>query len=173
MRLVAIDIGRKNFAFACSSSLNEDGWCEISMVDVSDLTTGGPNIYRNLISHLNRFRDCWEKTDVILIEQQMNRMNVQATKMSCHVHAYFLNNFPRKIIHEYPATYKTKLLKEKSVPYRERKDFAVRKVLGYYEHHDPVLYDWIMSLPKKDDVADCILMCKTYFISPLYAKNVS
>lgn len=170
MRLAAIDIGRKNFALAYSPCQTDDGWCVINMVDVKDLTLDGPDLYRNLITHLNKFRKIWEDVDVVLIEQQLNRMNVQATKLSCHVHAYFLNQFPSKRVFEYPPTYKTRLLKEKSVPYRERKNFAVRTVLDYYEHADPVLHDWIMTLPKKDDVADCILMCKTFFLSPLYRQ---
>lgn len=175
MKVVAIDIGKRNFAYAGAVLREEEDWPHVFSMGVEDLTIGDSrNIYRNLITYLDTLKHIWEECDIVLIEQQLNMMNIQATKISCHVQAYFMHKYPYKSVMEYPSTYKTRLepgLEGKKTTHRQRKQFAIAKVMDYYQENDPVLYDWIMALRKKDDVSDCILMCKTFVKSSLYEKE--
>lgn len=170
MRIVAFDMGIRNFAFASvdlPDTSRQYHWGDVRHVHVHDLSGG--NIYRNLIGFLDRYRSLWEVTDVVLIEQQLNRMNIQATKLSCHVYSYFLNHHPNKFITEYPSVYKTKFTQfpYKSSSHKERKQYAIQYVMEHYRESDPVLYDWIDMYRKKDDICDCILMCNTFLQTPL------
>lgn len=166
MWIAAFDIGVKNFAFAVV-----DGVDNVYYVDVHDLR-GGFSPYINLISYLDQHERLWEKVDVVLIEQQLYRTNVAATKLSCHLHAYFLHRFPEKKLIEYPSCYKTKYthFDIKSSSHKQRKDYAIQYVLDKCREKDPVLYDWVMTFPKKDDICDCILMCETFYRSPFSAS---
>lgn len=169
INIVAFDIGIKNFAFASTIITPIEDWGYVQNIGINDLTSGEyKNIYKNLVSYLNNFITLWENTDIFLIEQQLNMMNIQATKIACHVYAYFIHFFPSKIIYEYPSTYKTKYFAFFSPLHRDRKRFAIATVLEHYKENDPVLYDWIKNLPKQDDVCDCILMCITFSKSPLF-----
>lgn len=168
MRLAAFDIGIKNFAFAVVSMENE----KIVSMDVCDLR--GQNIYHNLLTYLKQYDYLWETVDVVLIEQQLNRMNIQATKLACHVYAYFLHRHPSKYIYDYPSLYKTKYtcFALENSTHRQRKQYAIQKVLEQYQN-DPVFLDWLSQFPKKDDLCDCILMCKTFPSTPLYRNYLS
>jgi len=178
MRVVAFDMGRKNFAFACvdlpSERLHENTviFGQVIYLETHDLTRDGDDIFRSLIEYLNQHRRLWECADVILVEQQMNALNIHAARLACHVVAYFYNRFPDLPVYEYSASYKTRFLGAKpSLTHRGRKLFAIKTVLDHYAEHDPVAHDWISNLSKKDDVADCILMCATFPISKAFQDH--
>lgn len=162
MIVVAFDIGVKNFAFAIMEDDN------VMYLDVHDLRDGNP--YHNLITYMKQFDHLWKKVDVILIEQQLNRMNIQATKLACHLYAFFLHRHPDTCLFEYPSIYKTKYtdFSHKSSSHKERKQHAIQHVLGEFQEKDPVLFQWISSFRKKDDICDCILMIQTFPLTPLY-----
>lgn len=160
MRVAAFDMGVRHFGFIVMDL--EDGY--VRMLDLHDFSSSA-DVYRDLIHHLHRFDRYWEEVSVVLVEQQMNRHNVQATRMACHVMAFFYHCFPGMRVIEYPSIYKTRLLGGKHLDYKGRKVFAVRTVTTMYEQ-DPVLLDWMDALPKNDDIADCILMCRTFPMSP-------
>lgn len=168
MIVAAFDIGIKNFAFAVLDIHTKEKWGDVLHIDVHDLREG--NIYKNLIAYMKTYDHFWEKVDVVLIEQQLNRMNIQATKLACHLHAYFLHRHPTKPIFEYPSIYKTKYtdFPLQSSTHKQRKEYAIQLVLGYYNENDPVVFHWISSFKKKDDISDCILMANTFIKSPLY-----
>lgn len=164
MIVAAFDMGMRNFAFAV---LDVDG-DRILALDVHDL---GADPFRGLIDYLGRHDVLWEKTDVILIEQQLLRANVQASKLACHVHAYFLHRHPTKPVIDYPSSYKTRLTGLTGpTTHRQRKQHAVQLVLDHYKESDPVAFDWLSSFTKKDDVCDCVLMCTTLTSTPLFRR---
>ena len=167
MIVVAFDIGTKNFAFAVVDVNGED-WGNVLHIDVHDLRDG--DVYKNLISYLTIYHHLWRKAEVVLIEQQLNRMNIKATKLACHLHAYFLHQHPKIPVYEYPSLYKTKYTDcpLRSSTHKQRKEYAIQSVLDHYEEKDPVLFQWISSFPKKDDICDTVLMCNTFLKSPLY-----
>lgn len=172
MRVVAFDMGRRNFAFAEMEVEGRNKPCHIHMFDVHDFGSdiAPMELFRSLIVHLDRFFSVWDRAHVILIEQQLSSLNIQANRLACHVAAYFFHKYPNLRVFEYPASYKTKLFGEQKTKHRERKQFAIQKVRELFEEQDPVAWDWISSFKKKDDVADCILMCVTFPLSPLFGK---
>lgn len=172
MRIVAFDMGKRNFAFAeVDIDPSTQQWGNVITIDVHDFGSKNEHLFRDLILYLDRFQEIWERTDVILIEQQLSSLNIQAARLACHVSAYFFHKHKNVPVFDYPASFKTKLLGEtKKTTHRERKQFAIQKVLDEYSQQDPVLWDWMSCFPKKDDIADCILMCCTFGKSPFYSK---
>lgn len=170
MIVAAFDIGIKNFAFAILDVKNKEEWGDVLHIDVHDLREG--NIYKNLLEYMRKYDHFWEKINVVLIEQQLNRINIQATKLACHLYAYFLHRHPTKPIFEYPSIYKTKYtdFPLQSSTHKQRKEYAIQLVLEYYNENDPVIFQWISSFKKKDDISDCILMANTFIKSPLYRQ---
>lgn len=172
--VVAFDMGVKNFAFAQMeiSNHHHDGepcFGHVLSIDSYNLSADGGNIFRELISYLDSHSEKWEMTDVVLIEQQMNMLNISASRLACHVAAYFYHRFPSLYVSEYPSTIKTQCLgADKRLNHKGRKKFAIDTILSHYKETDPVLIDWISSLRKRDDVADCILMCATFPLSKIY-----
>lgn len=169
--VVAFDMGVKNFAFAQMEipSDHHDGapcFGHVLSIDSYNLSADGGNIFRELISYLDRHSEKWEQTDIVLIEQQMNMLNIHASRLACHVAAYFYHRFPSLYVADYPSTYKTRCLDaDKRLNHKGRKQFAIDTILSHYKEKDPVLFDWIFSLRKRDDVADCVLMCATFPLS--------
>lgn len=165
--VVAIDVGTVNFAIAW---LRDDGRGrpEVGYMSVCDLTGRGANgCFRNLISHLRSIEWIFvEHRPHIIIEKQMqskHRTNVKALKMSQHVLAFFLNRHPDLVVREYPSTQKSRYIGH-GLTYTQRKREAVR-VVSEWLADDPVGLDWFQALPKKDDVADCILMSRCWWSS--------
>lgn len=167
MIVAAFDMGVRNFAFAVMDV--DTG--NVLALDAHDL---GGDCFRNLIVYLKRHDALWDRADVLLIEQQLLRANIQASKLACHVHAYFLHRHPAKTVFHYPATYKTRRTGlTGTTTHRQRKQHAVQTVLRHYEETDPVVLDWVSAFDKKDDICDCLLMCSTFTQSAIYRNACS
>jgi len=184
-----MDMGLRNFAFAevevevevGTVSVSESKtWGHVRRIDVHDLTEEAAawsdsttKLYRGLIVYLDRHQEVWQRADVILVEQQLNRLNIVATKLACHVMAYFLHRFPEKRVVEFPSSYKGRYLKAPpGLSHPQRKQWAIKTVMGIYQDQDPVMYDWILTFPKRDDIADCILMANLFPRTPLFSSVV-
>jgi len=173
MDIVAFDIGTRNFAMAWVRDCPETGQIVryISLIDLTEKTSvpsKGWGVYRRLISHLESmdwiFR---EYRPLVLIEQQMSsrhKSNIQALRLSQHVLAYFLIRYPSLTIVEYSPRLKTNVFGYHEKSYKRRKQWAVDKIARFIEN-DPVTTDWFQQFRKKDDIADCILMCLAYLES--------
>ena len=123
-------------------------------------------IYRSVIMVLDEWKeDLKGLRPVVLIEQQMSgkhKANIKSLRLSQHVLSYFLNRHPSLTVVEFSSRIKTEGVKFGS--YSERKKWAVERVMRGFDHeNDPVAKDWLMQWKKKDDVADCILMCLSYY----------
>lgn len=157
MKIVAFDMGKINFAWAIVDiSTNVIEKFDLVSLD-SDL-----NIYRALHGYLLKIESNFIDCVTILVEQQM-KTNYQALKLSQHVLAFFYLRFPEKKIQEWSANYKTKLFGLEKTTKSKRKQFAIEKVRNYIKN-DPVVSELFETLKKKDDVADCILMCFSFQI---------
>lgn len=157
MRVVAFDMGKKNFAWAVvdiSTNIVE----RFDLVDLDETT----NVYRNLHTYLLQTERAFMDCGVILVEQQM-KTNYHAMKLSQHVMAFFYLRSPEKTILEWSASHKTSAYGLEKTTKSCRKRFAVEKVRELLEN-DPVVTDLFEMLGKKDDVADCILMCFSFAI---------
>lgn len=155
MRIVAFDIGKINFAWAIvdiSSNIVE----RFDLVDINQKSDIYKNVHNYLLGVEHFFKDC----ETILVEQQMTT-NFQALKLSQHVLAFFFIRFPEKQTLEWSACHKTKSFGLQKTTKSRRKQFAVEKVRELIEH-DPVVTEMFEALKKKDDVADCILMCISF-----------
>lgn len=179
--VVAFDIGIRNLAMAwVEASPGGDApptLRHMTLVDLTQRSSSGSHhgmrswrLYRELIVFLEsldwifaRYHPC------VLIEQQMasrHRANIQALRLSQHVLAYFLHRHPRLQVVEYSAKHKTRVFGFQDPCYRKRKIWAVEKACEILQE-DPVALDWFNQFHKKDDVADCIVMCLSYLHPPV------
>ena len=102
---------------------------------------------RNIISHLERFRELWDNCDIFIIEQQYFRTwngrskrsagteaNVDAIKIGEGVLMWFLFNYPFKRIEYFGSQNKTQIL---GAPWKmkkeQRKRWAEQKAREIYE----------------------------------------
>ena len=170
---MAFDIGIHHFAWAKMRRGREETDSEVLAMDCHDF---GPSqklveLYPLLLQYLRSL----DYTDVhtVLIEQQMNRMNIRATKISVFVYAYFLmEHSPSIHVLEYPAYHKTKAFGMHGLSKSERKKWSVQHVLTHVVDSDPVALDWLQQFPKKDDICDCIMMIQSFSILPPKIKNI-
>ena len=181
MRVVAFDMGQVNFAFCSGICAKEDINNIINIDNVTidcmqlnnfmkEKVLSPIRLYEKVFEYLDRFDELWKKTDVILIEQQYvqrHATNIKALKLSQHVLAYFLLKYQfstqgKKKIVEYAASNKTQFFQKKFTKKIDRKQWAIQKVHEQLTQTDPVALDWFQTFPKKDDVADCILMIWTF-----------
>lgn len=191
-RVCAFDIGFRNLAFCVMEVGDADSPLETSRIisiHNEDILQGvsrkdvSPNeIYEKVYGFLTSHHAHFSSLDVILIEQQMSQKhvsNIMALKISMLVYGYFQHvvataaaassPFARQKIRllEYPSTRKTRAFKAPFFKKKsDRKKWAIQKVLDLFPPHlDPVWQDMIESKKKKDDVADCILMCLSFYLS--------
>lgn len=137
-------------------------------------------VFHNLTTELNKYVDVWDSCDYFLIETQMSfgsKLNLPALKIAQHLYSYFVVKYGMtKVICDFPAYHKTQILgapKEAGKSYKsgktrfkamekpKRKKWAVEQavdILGMRGEEE-----WLESLTgrgKKDDLADCLLMCQ-------------
>ena len=169
MIVAAFDMGVRNFAFAVVNVSEDDPWGKVLAIGACDLR--GDNPYLNLIDYLKQHDALWQKVSVVLIEQQLLRSNVMASKLSCHTHAYFLHRHPNVPVFDYPSTYKTRMTGMTGPSsHRQRKQHAIQLVIDHLTETDPVALDWLSCFGKKDDICDCVLMCATFTQSPIFLR---
>lgn len=181
MNIIAFDIGIRNLAF----SMVHFNKHESKMNDIKEYIKSIMNIkyidnfdsifendshyidyYKNTFTYLKTLNKIWEQTNIILIEKQLTTykfLNIQSLKMSQHIMAFFLLNYPQIKIIEYPASCKTKILFNQSISLKkDRKLWAINQIYWFLDN-DPIALDWFNCFKKKDDISDSILMCITYF----------
>jgi len=188
VQLVAFDIGKKNFAFviySCdeSSTCIEDFYKKGRVVFYKniDLTYDckqsrylDPKLYNNMYTELDKYINYWNNCDIILIEQQMsfgrNRYNTMALKLGQHCYSYFVFKYmnsitPKKII-EFPAYHKTQVLNApKKMTKPQRKNWSVEWAFHLLHMSDDHYFlHFFLEESKKDDIADCLLMCVAYIL---------
>uniref|UniRef100_A0A6C0IDM9 Holliday junction resolvase n=1 Tax=viral metagenome TaxID=1070528 RepID=A0A6C0IDM9_9ZZZZ len=162
MRIMAFDIGIHHFAWAKMRCLPGTPSALLGM-DCHDFGHGlkTVDLYHHLLEYL-RSLDL-EGVETVLIEQQMNRMNIVATKMAVFVHAFFIMSYPHLRVIEYPSYHKTKKFGVHGLSKPERKKWSVQHVVDHVlGEKDPVGMDWLEQFPKKDDICDCILMIESF-----------
>ena len=205
LTVVAFDLGQVNFAFCSATVKNVSDihnnvyknnnnihnihnneenenfkHCTIGTMALHDFMQGQKTmspilLYEKLYAYLDTFHELWERTNIILIEQQFVKRyssNIKALKLSQHVLAYFMVRYHfsssskhKKKIIEYASSNKTQVYGKKFALKKDRKQWAVQKVMHDLEMSDPVAHDWFLTFPKKDDIADCVLMIWSFLTS--------
>ena len=113
--LTTIPIQEKNMTII-DSGVQKDvmEYMNVLHFDVQDMSGHTmTHVYRKIHDYLRQQNKIWEKTDVVLIEQQMSarhRCNIKALKISQHIFAFFLLEHPSIRVIEYMAKYKTPAL---------------------------------------------------------------
>lgn len=158
MKLVAFDMGKRNFAWAIVEVTEITERFVVHSFDKKDL--GTDHIFHNLHLYLQEQEAHFQDCDVILIEQQM-KTNIVALKMAQHVYAFFLLRHATKTVLEYSSVHKTRVFGLGSTTKSKRKKFAIEQVHKLLES-DPVMLDMLSLHQKQDDICDCILMCLAY-----------
>jgi Poxvirus A22 protein len=161
MLLMAFDIGVHHFAWVKMRCVPDEA-SEVVAMDCHDFGHGlkTVDLYAHVLEYLRSLE--YEGVDTVLIEQQMNRMNIVATKMAVFVHAFFLMEHSSVHVIEYPSYHKTKKFGVHGLSKPERKKWSVHHVSEYLLKDDPVAMDWLDQFSKKDDICDCILMIESF-----------
>jgi len=162
--VLAIDIGIHHFAWVKTVKMEER--CRVKGLDCHNFgaTPTLTTLYPKLISYLMTVD--YADVSTVLIEQQMNRMNIRATKIAVFVHAFFLLRVPHVRVIEYPAYHKTRKFGVPKMTKQQRKKWSIAYVCTNILFDDPVAMDWVRTFPKQDDICDCIMMTMAYFQSP-------
>ena len=135
-------------------------------------------VFYNMVEHLDKFAEYWDKCSSFVIEMQMSfgkNRNPMAVKLGQHCYSYFVIKYGKtKKTIEFPAYYKTQVLgapkkildkKGKLVKMSkpERKKWAVKQasiILG--ERGESNVMDNIKTKAKKDDLSDVICQLQAY-----------
>ena len=146
-------------------------------------------IFHNMVDHLDKFAEYWDKCDTFVIEMQMSfgkNRNPMAVKLGQHCYSYFIFKYGRfKKTIEFPAYHKTQILgapkkvldkKDKLIKMSkpERKKWAVEeayRILTIRNESD--VMDNIKTKSKKDDLSDVICQLEAYkFLTYVPDSNV-
>lgn len=163
---MAFDMGVHHFAWA-KVRRTKGQVSEVVGMDCHDFGHGKGtkslktvDLYPLLLAYLRSLD--YHGVHTVLIEQQMNRMNIRATKVGVFVHAFFIMERPHITVVEYPSYHKTKAFGAHGLSKPERKKWAVEHVQRHMLVEDPVAQDWLNQYSKKDDICDCILMIESF-----------
>lgn len=137
-----------------------------------------PEIFHNMVDHLDKYSDYWIKCSAFIIEQQMSfgkNRNPMALKLGQHCYSYFVFNYGRfKKTIEFPAYYKTQILGapkkitdkkgnlvKMSKP--ERKKWAIEEAIMILTERDELdIMDNLTTKTKKDDLSDVICQLQAW-----------
>lgn len=162
--VMAFDMGYRHFAWTKSRVLiemNNEPMLVVDAMDCHDFCTSQlAQVYQQLLEYLNRID--MTQVDVVLVEQQMNRMNIKATKLSVFVLAYYMIRHPTIKVVEFPSFHKTKMFDAPSISKKERKEFCITYTKTHFLDTDPVALDWLEQFSKQDDICDCLMMTAAY-----------
>lgn len=160
--IMAFDIGINHFAWVKMRRKDDKAPSELVAMDCHNFghRLKTVDLYPLLLEYLRSLD--YSEVRTVLIEQQMNRMNIRATKVAVFVYAFFLMQKPDLRVIEYPSYHKTKAFGVHGLSKPERKKWSVEHVERHVLQHDPVALDWLDQFSKKDDICDCIMMIQSY-----------
>lgn len=158
--VLAFDIGLRHFAWT-RMSVTKSGRPFLHAMDCHDFGDEPlSTVYGKILLYLETI--CIKNVDVILVEQQMNRMNIKATKISVCVMTFFMVRFPHLRVIEYASFQKTRLFALPSTSKKERKNACIDFTRSRVFNDDPVALDWLDQFCKQDDICDCVMMTMSY-----------
>lgn len=177
-RIAAFDLGVRNFAFIVADLKSNaiapefpfsiELWNNVSVA----APCGTPkskewddvlhNVNTTLFAYSNIFSTC----DICLVERQMTKLNVKATKLSYHVMSFFSIVWPHVKVIEYSASRKTHAFTRHKMTKRERKQYCIDKTTDeLLASTDTASLGLFLSSKKKDDLADVFQMVCSWIAS--------
>lgn len=158
---------------------------EVVQLKLTSITTDKGTELNNTVLHtlfdmLEGNREVWNQVDAVVIEQQFSGSirskpgggfckvntgaNVVAIKIAQTIYTWFLLKYPDTSVEYYNGAFKTNTLGAPSgINKAQRKKWSTDKaieILNIKGDNDAIEY--MKSLRKKDDVADCITMGNAY-----------
>lgn len=168
----AFDVGYRNFAFFAGAR-EEGAFVPLASgkvniaPDASKVTVLRRKHFDALTAFLDSHEGLWEQCDDIVIERQLRR-NHKGVLLQQHAFSYFLLRHPCARVLLAPPRAKSSYLPAGTKGRVALKRGAVDAALGLLG--DP--HSHLLGERKKDDVADCVLMCHgELFKGELVPKN--
>lgn len=163
MIICSFDLGIRNFAFIVvyitpSFHANILLWenIDIHAEKWFDILS---NINKLLFDYEFLFSSC----DVCLVEKQMKKLNVKATKLSYHVMSFFNIVWPHVKVIEYSASHKTRTFTHQKMTKKERKLHCINhtiEILVSKRDYDNLAH--LLCCKKMDDKCDTYQMINSY-----------
>ena len=128
-----------------------------------------PQVFRNMIERLDRYKMYFQEVDTVLVEQQMafrTQINVKALKIGQACFTYFLMRFPSIEVIEFKSFYKTQVLgAPKKLTKPQRKKWAVEECKYILElRKDDENLEIVKCSKKKDDISDVVVQTCAFLI---------
>ncbi len=166
-RIVAFDIGLRNFAFIVADVENKRitnilEWVNTSLSETKSRPTWA-TIYSRINDVLDAYSEILETCHVCLIEKQMSRLNKLATRISHHVFSYYSIIWPNINVLEYLAYHKTENSTCRLKTKLERKKYCIQQTIeDLATAKDDVNLGFFLAQRKLDDLADTYQMIRAY-----------
>lgn len=166
MIVSAFDLGIKNFAFLiadvslCDKRIKILEW---ENIDISADTWF--EILQNVNTVLHDYSYLLSICEVCLVEKQMTRLNMKATKLSYHVMSFFNIIWPHVKVIEYSAANKTHTFTRKKMDKKQRKQHCIDHTVDILlEQKDYENLAELLCNKKMDDKCDTYQMIHSYLL---------
>lgn len=163
--IAAFDLGVVNFAFIIVdvSIINKPVVILWENINVNDRNWF--NILQNVNTVLFEYSDLFSLCDTCLVEKQMTRLNMKASKLSYHVMSFFNIIWPYIKVIEYSAANKTHTFTHTKMDKKARKQYCIDKTLDdLIRINDLDSLSILLCHKKMDDLSDVYQMVQTYLI---------
>lgn len=163
--IAAFDLGVNNFAFIIVDTTKIQYPKIILWKNVNVNDTNWFNVLQNVNTLLFEYAYLFSLCDVCLVEKQMTRLNIKASKLSYHIISFFNIIWPYIKVIEYSAANKTHTFTSKKMDKKARKIYCIDKTLDdLIRLKDYTHLAFILCSKKMDDLADVFQMVQTYLI---------
>ena len=163
MIISAFDLGVRNFAFIIAS-IGDGG--TITVLEWENVDLNAPTwfeILQNCNEVLFQHAGLLSTSDVCLVEKQMTRLNMKASKLSYHVMSFFNIVWPHVQVIEYSAANKTHAFTSPKMNKKERKQYCIDKTVETLVANKDYANLTLLLMDKKlDDKCDTYQMICSY-----------
>lgn len=163
MIISAFDLGVRNFAFIIASVSNDN---TINILEWENYDINANNwfeILQNVNSILFNYSELFSICHVCLVEKQMTRLNMKASKLSYHVMSFFNIVWPHVKVIEYSAANKTHTFTNQKMSKKERKKYCIDKTINSFINNKDYTNLSLLLMDKKlDDKCDTYQMVCSY-----------
>lgn len=170
MIISAFDLGTRNFAFIIASMSNENYITILEWENFDVNATSWFEILQNVNTILFNYSELFSISDTCLVEKQMTRLNMKASKLSYHVMSFFNIVWPHVKVIEYSAANKTHAFTNKKMDKKARKQYCIDKTVDtFIINKDYDNLSLLLMDRKLDDKCDTYQMVCSY--TSKFTKN--
>lgn len=162
MWITSFDLGVKNFAFIITEVRDN----KVNIIKWENHDISG-NTWTDVLQNVNEIlyenQDFFSICNICLVEKQMTKLNMKATKLSYHVMSFFNIIWPYIKVKEYSANHKTHVYTHQRMNKKERKQYCVDKTfIDLINDKDYKNLGLLLCHKKMDDMCDTYQMVKSY-----------